>query len=384
MASAKMPVAAPDPSEVAAIAAIPDSAIRNLRITECYHRLSTAMAARTGSGANWCTFATWASKQAGQTIRGEDLFQRLQTRAGEDWSLLHPVQSVWRALLRRGIFNPSTRVGRIVKTLHSPFDAFERASDAVARGNRKVFEEIGYEFARYLKTCDAAVPVASETFATFLNGLKSGAPPEGQQLLREAFTLYQQHGFEPSASTRAQLLLLANLKIGLHEQTRLQPEIQEAIESAPDTAKDLRERVHRALIPHRILRRVLRGPIEFAARRYAEFARALTRKIVTDSLMVLVMPDQALRLGAHLPLPFAPDVERLDFAALRAMWDEHEPNKPDCADCGALDWASLPQRMHYIMHLFRCYHAQNALFTPPFSPDQRDLLLAGKLPSGSL
>ena len=32
--------------------------------------------------------------------------------------------------------------------LHTPFDAVELASDAVARGNRKVFEEIGYEFAR--------------------------------------------------------------------------------------------------------------------------------------------------------------------------------------------------------------------------------------------
>jgi hypothetical protein len=34
-----------------------------------------AMTKRLGPCANWCTFATWASRQAGQTIRGEDLAQ---------------------------------------------------------------------------------------------------------------------------------------------------------------------------------------------------------------------------------------------------------------------------------------------------------------------
>src|SRR5207237_8919662 len=30
-----------------------------------------------GQGANWCTYATWASRQAGRTIRGEDLLEHL-------------------------------------------------------------------------------------------------------------------------------------------------------------------------------------------------------------------------------------------------------------------------------------------------------------------
>ena len=46
--------------------------------------------------------------------------------------------------------------GRITARLHTPFDAIELASDAVARGNLKVFEEIGYEFARYLAGDGAA------------------------------------------------------------------------------------------------------------------------------------------------------------------------------------------------------------------------------------
>ena len=51
-----------------------------------------------------------------------------------------------------------TRIGRLTAELHTPFDAFERASDAVARGNLKVFEEIGLEFARYLHECPPDAP----------------------------------------------------------------------------------------------------------------------------------------------------------------------------------------------------------------------------------
>ena len=56
------------------IGAMDDPVIRNLEITECYADLSRAMHDRTAGAADWCTFATWASRQAGRTIRGEDLF----------------------------------------------------------------------------------------------------------------------------------------------------------------------------------------------------------------------------------------------------------------------------------------------------------------------
>ena len=62
----------PTVADVNQIAALADAAIRNLRITQCYHELAVTVTARTGVCANWCAFATWASKQAGQTIRKED------------------------------------------------------------------------------------------------------------------------------------------------------------------------------------------------------------------------------------------------------------------------------------------------------------------------
>ena len=67
----------PSVDDVERIAAIANPVIRNLEITHCYSRLAAAFAARNGEGANWCTYATWASRQAGRTIRGEDLLEQL-------------------------------------------------------------------------------------------------------------------------------------------------------------------------------------------------------------------------------------------------------------------------------------------------------------------
>jgi hypothetical protein len=172
----------PSVDEVERIAAIANPVIRNLEITYCYSRLAAAFAARNGEGANWCTYATWASRQAGRTVRGEDLLEQLERSLGDRRWLLHPIATLWRRLLRRGLFQRETRIGRLTGALHTPFDAFERASAAVARGNLRVFEEIGFEFARYLHECPPDAAVESPPFRRFLDTLRPGDPPEGQAL----------------------------------------------------------------------------------------------------------------------------------------------------------------------------------------------------------
>jgi hypothetical protein len=311
-------------AEVEEIAALRDPVIRNLRITECYSRLAAAMG---GDGANWCTYATWASRQAGRTIRGEDLLDRLQRELGRDAELLHPIRSFWRWLLRRGLLRPQTRLGRLMARLHTPFDAFELAGDAVARGNLKVFAEIGLVFARYLD--DGVVPTE---------------PP----LLRQAFARYQ-------ARPSTEQMVLANLEIGLHEQTRLQPEIREAMDAA--------------LAPKR---RLLTWPLQ---RKLTQ----LSRQVITESLMVLTLPGVVLWLGRNLEA----SGEVVD-PELRELMARYEPVPPAVDDCGARDWSELPQRMHYLVHLFRAYHEEGALASPPFTPAQVERILAGELPDGEL
>ncbi len=345
------------PAEVRRIAALENPVLRNLEITYAYSRLAGELAARGEPGANWCTFATWASRQAGATIRGEDAIDLLQDRLLRNRDLLHPLASFGRWLLRRGLLDRGSRIGRLMSRLHTPFDAVELASDAVARGNRKVFEEIGYEFARYLEADD---------LDEFLAGLREGDPPDGQALLRAAFTRY-------AGRPGAQAMLLANLEIGLHEQTRLQPEIREAMDAAYTTKEDLGRRLCPNARP-----RVRRAAATLAAPAQRALD-ALARELITRSLMVLSVPGRILALGTALDDPYPESLRELTDAELATLVARFE-SQP----AGTEDWSVFEQRMRYIVHLFRCFQEQRDLFDAPFTPRQVELFLAGRIPDGDL
>ena len=340
------------PAEVHRIAAIENPVLRNLQITHAYSRLAAEVG---GPGANWCTFATWASRQAGATIRGEDALDLLQDRLLRNRDLLHPLASFGRWLLRRGLLDPGSRIGRLMGRLHTPFDAVERASDAVARGNRKVFEEIGFEFARYIE---------SDDLDAFLAGLREGDPPDGQSLLRSAFTRYARR---PDPQSR----LLANLEIGLHEQTRLQPEIREALDAAYTTTEDLGRRLCPNARP-----RVRRAAATLAAPAQRALD-SIARELITRSLMVLWVPGRILALGAALDDPFPESLRELTDAELTALVARFDGQVTE-------DWSVFEQRMRYIVRLFRCFQEQPDLFAPPFTPAQVELFLAGTIPDGDL
>ena len=377
--------ATPTVTDVARISAIGNRVIRNMEITECYADLSSAFRERTAAAADWCTFATWASRQAGSTIRGEDLLDRLVRRLGAKARLLAPLQSFKRRLLRKGLFEPETRLGRIVASVHSPFDAFERASEAVAEGNLKVFDEIAREFARFLATVPENAGKDSPEFLAFAAGLRPGPPPDGQDYLKEAFAHYleQRHAGDPAA--RAASVLLANLKIGLHEQTRLQQQIVAALDAPVITAKDLGARVLHVLIPGSrrwpvLLRRPAASTIGWIAATLRNTATAVTREVITESMMVLSVPGAVLSLGRNLDAPIPSVLIEVQHPELRAFLQEYDPCGPQGGDCGASDWCDLRQRMHYILHLFRAYAYDAAFFSRPFTPEQVARFRTGVIP----
>jgi hypothetical protein len=375
----------PSVADVRRIVAISSPVIRNLEITNCYAQLSAAMVQRTGRCANWCTFATWASRQAGRTIRGEDLIETLRTRLGQGPQLLHPWASLGRWLLRRGLFDPHSKLGRLTAQLHTPFDAFERTSDAVARGNRKVFEEIGLQFARYLAEVPPEAGADSPQLRAFVAGLRSGEPPDGQRYLAQAFTRYARAGATPPAQ-RAQLLLLANLEIGMHVQTRLQPEIRESLDSPYAVSQDLDRRLVRALFPwgRRRVPRVLAAPAgPLGARAQREMAD-MVREIITRALMVMSLPGRVLLLGARMDEPFPAALRDLTDADLTALFARFAPGGPAQGGAGARDWSNFDQRMNYIAHLFRAYHLHEELLGAPFTAAQVRAFAAGTVPDGDL
>jgi hypothetical protein len=376
-------------AEVSRITAIDNRVIRNLEITKCYADLSAAFRARAGTGADWCTFATWASRQAGSTIRGEDLLDRFERRLGRRSWLLAPLQSISRMLLRKGLFEDGTTLGRVVAAIHTPFDAMERASAAVAEGNLRVFEEIGCEFARFLATVPADARPDSPEYLAFAAGFRPGPPPDGQDYLRDAFAHYQQQQFESDAALRAGWILLANLKIGLHEQIRLQPQIVAAVDAPVITVGDLGARVLHIMLPgSRGWPRAIHDPaatvVGWVAARIRRDAVAVTREVVTERMMVLTLPNRVLSLGRNLDAA-VPDVFKGAMApALAAFVKDHDPCPPGTSNCAAEDWCDVRQRMHYILHLFRAYAHEPSLFSEPFTAEQVARFRAGVVPEGDL
>ena len=172
---------APTPTlaDVERIAGGAEPVLRNLQITLCYADLSGAMGAVLPANANWCTFAVWASKQAGVTIRDEDLERAVRERLVRSGALRGPILRVIE--LVGGTVEHHVQV---LAKLIADFGPFRRSSDAVARGNKKVYEEIGREFARFLPLVAEGREQSPAAIDEFCNELRPGPPPDGQGLLR--------------------------------------------------------------------------------------------------------------------------------------------------------------------------------------------------------
>ena len=238
----------PNVEDIDRIARLNDPILRNLQITQCYHELSECLAERNGFCANWCTFATWASRQAGQTIRREDLIRAFEERFFLSPEISVALEDINAKLVQLGVRLQAGFSAKEILQAFNPAAAFARASDAVARGNKKVFEEIGFHFARFLQMFRVGNRFDRDQTARFCAGLRPGEPPDGQQLLREAFAAYSEAPFQ-DGKQKSELMLLANIAAGYHEQIRLQPEIAEALNASIGGATDLKHNLLNRLVP---------------------------------------------------------------------------------------------------------------------------------------
>lgn len=376
------------------IAAQRDPVVRNLQITQAYHDLATAMAHLTGAGTNWCAMATWASKQAGQSIRREDLVRAFERLLRGTPAVEVQAEAVLAASGTPAAQQPRS-LGGAVEALWAalnPAAAFARTSEAVARGNLKVFEEIGYEFARFLDLFVDGRPNAAQ-LARFYDGFRPGDPPQGQRYLRQAFAHYVEALDATDAHKKAQLMLLANLEIGFHEQTRLQPEIVEAMNAPVVDPRVLRRRLVDELFPNPASRlrywlARLAGrmrPLLDARDQLADETQRIGRLVVTETLMTLAMPDgRVLALGDDLGRAFPVALQTIDQAELLALLRQVDPTPDSTSGSGAVDWGDLPDRMHFITDLFRAYHLVPAMTDAPFSDAQVADIHRGVRPVGQL
>ena len=361
----------PTPDVVERISSLTDPIERNRQITQAYHELAVAIARLQPGGANWCAVATWASRQAGQTIRREDLrrtFERLLADSAD-------VEAAAGELAAEA-GGPESLLGaaEALRDALSPAAAFARTADAVAQGNRKVFAEIGLAFARFLELFADGPPDAAALDA-FHDTLRPGDPPDGQGLLRRAFAHYAA-ALSATGKARAELLLLANLEIGFHEQTRLQPDIRAAMDAPVYEPAALRRRLVDELLPDaggRLRQAVLRlggeaAPLLAACDRLADEAQRLGRQAITAALMTLELPGgRVLRLGRDLTGDYPAALRTLANPDLRALLAGVDTTPDSPRGTGGRDWSDLPGRMHFIADLFRAYHDDVSLYDPPFA-----------------
>ncbi|GAC1537302.1 MAG: hypothetical protein NVS3B10_29200 [Polyangiales bacterium] len=377
------------------ICALDEPVLRHLLITQRYHDLSAALRQAVdpdgGSNATWSTFATWASKTAGQTIRSEEVPRAVSRLVADATEVRAGLDLVLRAL---SALHPTH--GLQVPDLLAPIEHTIRDLGAqIALGNLKVFRELAPIFARFARELGADPQPDPARLDRFVGALDRPVRERGgQALLREAFTGYYQARFERDAERRAQQLLACNCLIGLHEQSRLQPQIAGALDAPIDDT--LRAGVDEAIalaVPHPLGALVARA-IEVPLAPVIAHVEVLWRRIATRYLMNLTLP-----LGAELPLgrdiqalpgdpPFPPTLQRISgppgLLSLIGRYDRASLVGSREVDTAAVDWADLDQRMNFILNLFRSRQQDATLFEPPFDAAQRADLDARRVPASAL
>jgi hypothetical protein len=381
----------PSVEEVDRVSKIPDPVIRNLNITHCYYEISSAMKEIIGENPNWCTYAVWASKQAGQSIRQEDLIRSLEYRLRNSHDILLLLQNISLSDILKNIPDLNSFINSIINLLDAK-RIFESSSNSIANGNRKVFEEIGKEFARFLHHFNEN-NFTEESLKSFIDKLKPGDSPDGQDLLKDAFTSYFKARSENDPKFKAELFHYANLLIGFHEQTRLQPEIVEAMDAPLSNLDDLRYKIFKQFFPgiwlhiRYFLSKIFRikFPLDEFLNRLIEDLKREVRKVITDCMMSLFIPGyEDLRLGKDLSIPFPQVLMHFSNESLLKLLTKIDPTPDDLKESGAEDWGNFNDRIHFIADFFRCFHNYHLLFDPPFTDEQVLALKEKRIPEGRL
>jgi hypothetical protein len=261
----------------------------------------------------------------------------------------------------------------------------EEVSAQIAEGNLKVYAELTPLFARFTALFSGPGQPSDVGVDAFVRELRPGSANDGgQDSLKLAFRAYADASVSADPKRRAELTLYGNVLIGLHEQTRLQPNIQGGIDApvSPKVYRVLRSGTTSFLAPliHLVLGRRLK--------KFHEDVRVGWERIATRFFMRLALPGgSSISLGEDVPVgktPFPAQLDPLALAEVIALIRTYDSALDSLRGSGAGNWTVLGNRMAFIADLFRSRQQQADLFTQPFGPDQRADIEAGKMPRGRL
>jgi hypothetical protein len=342
--------------------------VRNLQVTQGYYRLSQGMKRYTsGKNVSWCSFATHASKTAGQALRHELMPGYLKSAmirmAGYENTFL---------FLSEGILEPdqaktgeqNSRMGK----------ALRRVSQLISEGNITVFEELAWPFSSFLRTFKKDWEYDEGKLGAFLDEqFKPGPLVEGgQDYLIEAFTAYYKARFETRTKEKAEYILQANLLIGLHEQTRLQPQIEQAL-----------------TVPVEFFSEPTKKSNFISFKRQPTVTSKIVSRAITQMLMSITLPSRELKLGDNVIAPtgitsFPKDLLQIQNPRCQELVRAFETSQDTLSGSGAENWGSLKDRMSFVVDFFRSHQQYKRLWESPFLPDQAEVIESGHFPGGPL
>ena len=198
-----------------------------------------------------------------------------------------------------------------------------------------------------------------------------------------AFGEYRNALFAPPE--RAAMVLRANTLAVAHEQQRLQPAIEKALDAA--ISDTLTKVIENDLVRH-VPMPDARGIIDRVMEDLCRFLDEAWDTTLTEVIMQLVTASETFDLRRDIPplqgqmFPVAlADLSGTDAAADVAAWDKTNGTG---SPSGAHDWAQLPERMNFIVNLFRSRQRDPDLFKPPFKVSQVAALSRREVPPGPL
>jgi hypothetical protein len=420
-----MATALPSPTIEEITADDANPVLRNLRITLAYYDLSQRLAARTGGDViNWCSMACWSSKSVGTYIRSEELPPELRSVLTTHADLHQRVSEAAPAVAHHA----APELERVAR------EVLDDASQYLIIGNKIVFAEVGSVFAAFADRFPAHADRDDRALDAFVAGLTPGdAEPDrvtidpetrrlitaqqgGQGWLASAARHYYEAAFTPDPKCRAELVLLGNGEIGMHEQTRLDPYLAGSLDAC---VTDVVSNRWKTALLDRVVEDETRGRLET---RLAEILSGLAPRlakafedIATRTMMSLQLPGQLVHMGRELRAPigaplYPPLVEDLQNAVLRDVFQkfscletgvpraagfagrlrelrdelEEDVEGPIAFGTAASDWTSFPERMRFILPLFRSRHQTMSLLGKPFTDEQIDGIRKGTVPPGPL
>jgi hypothetical protein len=352
--------------------------VRNLQITLGYYKVGRMLRGFASThNVNWFGFGAFASKTAGRAIRHELLPGRLKSAtiraAGYDNTAVYLHKVLEPATL---IHNPSQRSDGLLAEILS------RVSLLLSKGNLMIFEEVAKPYVDLVITFRSDWWPKETKFQEFLDShfIPGHFADGGQDWLRESCACFYQARFSRSEKEKAELILLGNLLLGYHEQSRLQPVIEKSIAVPFDILTE-------GLFPE-----YAQKPQSFweeLAQRAKAVSRQMMLQTITRMWMSYTLPTRNLRVGKDLVAPtgminFPSDLIILENPRCREVLHQFNDGTDTLSGSAAGNWGSLMDRMNFLAAFFRSYQNYKQLHSKPFLDGQIALIEAGRFPEGQL